>query len=317
MTLSGNGANILVTGGAGYVGSVLVRHLLEKGHSVCVIDKLLFDNGHTVIEYFSNPRFSFHRGDIRDKSLMKKLVDGKDFIVHLAAIVGFPACEKDKDLAVSTNIGASKTLSALLKDGQRIIYASTGSNYGRVACGKCTEETPLAPISVYGKTKTEAERWLLEHNNAIVYRFATAFGLSPRMRLDLLINDFVYEAVVNRYLIMFEKDFKRTFIHVEDMANSLVFAIEKAGLMSGQVYNVGDSRNNFSKEDVAHIIKKKINYYLHFANVGEDMDKRNYEVCYEKLNALGFRCSVTVEEGVDQLIRAIPALDHQGRYRNV
>lgn len=307
---------IVVTGGAGYVGAVLVDHLLNKKYNVTVVDRLIYENGHTMINYFKNPHFTFVKGDIRDETLMKKLTDNCECVIHLAAIVGFPACEKAQDLARSTNLEATKMISRLLSKNQPIIFASTGSNYG-VVDGICTEEAPLNPLSLYGKTKTEAERWLLEHNTTVIFRFATAFGLSPRMRLDLLINDFVYEAVINKYLIMFEKHFKRTFIHVDDMACSFIFALENLDRMKGEVFNVGDSSNNFSKEDIALMIKKKVDYYLHFADIGEDKDKRNYEVCYDKVNALGYKACISVEEGIDQMVRAIPVLEHHSNYRNV
>jgi nucleoside-diphosphate-sugar epimerase len=308
---------ILVTGGAGYVGSVLIGYLLDKGYDVTALDNLMYSNGHTLINYFKKPHFAFRKGDVRDESLMKEMVKDKDFIIHLAAIVGFPACEKDQDLAVSVNLDSTKLLSGLLSKDQGVLYASTGSNYGAVVGEICTEETPLNPMSLYGTTKTEAERWLLDNNATVANRYATAFGLSPRMRLDLLINDFVYQAVINRYLIMFEKAFKRTFIHVDDMARSFLFAIENFDRMNGQVFNIGDDTNNYSKEDVALLIKQKVDYYLHFADVGEDADKRNYEVSYDKVRALGFNATVSVEEGIDQLIGAIPAIEYQSRFRNV
>ena len=307
---------ILVTGGAGYVGTVLVDRLLNKKYNVTVVDRLIYENGHTMINYFKNPNFMFVKGDVRDKSQMKKLTSNCDCVIHLAAIVGFPACEKDQALARSTNLEATKMISRLLSKNQPIIFASTGSNYGSVD-GICTEETPLNPLSLYGKTKTEAEKWLLENNTTVVYRFATAFGLSPRMRLDLLINDFVYEAAINKYLIMFEKHFKRTFIHVDDMASSFIFALENMEKMRGEVFNIGDSSNNFSKEDIALMIKKKIDYYLHFADIGEDKDKRNYEVSYAKINSLGYKSCISVEEGIEQMLRAIPVFEHQSKYRNV
>ena len=307
---------ILVTGGAGFIGSVLVDYLLQKKYEVTVVDNLMYGNGDTMINYFKHHCFNFIRGDVRDKRLMRDIIRNKDFIIHLAAIVGFPACEKNQDLAISTNLGSTKLISGIVTKEQCVIFGSTGSNYGKIE-RVCTEESPLAPLSLYGRTKTEAERWLMNNNNTIAFRFATAFGLSPRMRLDLLINDFVYEAVVNQYLIMFEKHFKRTFIHVDDIARSFIFAIENADKMSGGAFNVGDETNNYSKEDVALMIKDKVDYYLHFADIGKDKDQRNYEVSYEKINSLGFRCDVSVEEGIDQLIRAIPALEHQSKYRNV
>jgi nucleoside-diphosphate-sugar epimerase len=309
-------ADVLVTGGTGYVGSVLVPRLLECGHKVTVLDSLLYETGHVVLGFLKRPRFTFVKGDVRDPAVLAPLVRAHDVIIHLAAIVGFPACEKNQDLALSTNLGATKLLSSLASREQLILYASTGSNYGQVE-GVCTEETPLNPVSLYGRTKTDAEKWLLEHNTAIAYRFATAFGLSPRMRLDLLINDFVYQTVINQYLILFEKHFKRTFIHVDDMAASFLFAIDNAARMQGQVFNVGDDCNNFTKEDIASKIAKKVNFYLHFADIGEDKDKRNYEVSYAKINALGFRGEVTVDTGIDELIAAIPVLEHRSQYRNV
>ena len=307
---------ILVTGGAGYVGSVLVRHLLQRSYNVTVVDNLLYDNGYTMISCFEDPNFVFVKGDVRDESVMRVLVAKHDVVIHLAAIVGFPACEKNQDLASSVNLQATHLLSQLVAPSQLVIYASTGSNYGHVD-GLCTEESPLRPLSLYGRTKTAAERCLLENNTTVAYRFATAFGLSPRMRLDLLINDFVYEAVINQYLIMFEKHFKRTFIHVNDMAQSFLFALEHAEQMKNQVYNVGDSSNNHSKEDIALMLKEYVNYYLHFADVGEDKDKRNYEVSFDKIQRLGFRCHVGVRDGIKQLISALPVLEHRSRFRNI
>ncbi len=309
-------AKILVTGGAGYVGSVLVGRLLDEGHAVTVLDLLMYENGHAMIPFFRNRRFRFLKGDARSAETLRPLVADADVVIHLAAIVGFPACEKNPDLAVTTNLESARTLSGLLSRQQLVLYASTGSNYGHVE-GVCTEETPLNPLSLYGRTKTEAEQLLMDHNTTIAYRFATAFGLSPRMRLDLLINDFVYEAVVNQYLIMFEKHFKRTFIHVDDMAKSFAFAVDNADKMKGEVFNIGDDRNNYSKEDVALMIKGKVDYYLHFADIGEDKDKRNYVVSYDKINRLGFSCDVRVEEGIEELIEAVPVLEHRSIYRNV
>lgn len=310
-------SNVLVTGGAGYVGSVLIDHLLAAGHRVTVVDNLLYDNGSAILTYFKRDGFHFVKGDVRDTELLRSVVESQAFVIHLAAIVGFPACERSPDLARSTNLDATKSLSSVLRPDQGVIFASTGSNYGSLEGEVCTEETPLHPVSLYGKTKTEAERWLLDHNETVAYRFATAFGVSPRMRLDLLVNDFVYEALINQYLIMFERDFKRTFIHVDDMARSFVFALENFEAMRGGVYNVGDRSNNFSKEEVALRIREKADFYLHFANVGEDMDKRNYEVSYDKINAAGFRARISLDEGIDELMRAIPALEHRGVYRNV
>jgi nucleoside-diphosphate-sugar epimerase len=308
---------ILVTGGAGYVGSVLVPKLLEKGYKVCVVDNLMYDNGHTIIPFFKNSKFKFIKGDVRDESLMSDLVPNFEFVIHLAAIVGFPACKKNPALATSVNLDSSKLISSLLSKDQGTVYASTGSNYGIIENQVCTEETPLNPISLYGKTKTEAENIFLNENSAVAYRFATAFGISPRMRLDLLINDFVYQAVNDKTLVMFEKTFKRTFIHVDDMARSILYAIENYDKMNGNTYNVGGDINNFSKEEIALMIKDKVDFYLHFAEFGEDEDKRNYEVSYNKINSAGFFLEKTVEDGINELIQAVPALDNRSKYKNV
>lgn len=307
---------ILVTGGAGYVGSTLVPLLLREGHEVRVLDSLCY-GGMGVLPLFGIPTFDFIRGDVCDPATLKRALRGAELIVHLAAVVGYPACKRDPDLAVKVNLEATRLLNALREPDQKAIFASTGSNYGAVVGELCTEETPLRPLSLYGETKTKAEQELLRGGNVVVYRFATAFGVSPRMRLDLLINDFVYSAVRNRNLLVYESTFKRTFIHVRDMARAFLFAVDNFAAMRDQAFNVGTESNNFSKRDIAHLIQRHTDYYLHFADVGSDEDQRNYEVSYRKLEATGFRCLTAVEDGIRELIAAASALDVQNPYANV
>lgn len=307
---------LLVTGGAGYVGSVLIPRLLAAGHHVRVLDNLMY-GGQTLLPFFSDRRFEFVKGNILDENLVRQAVKGADAIVHLAAIVGYPACKKNEQLAHDVNFIGTKIVEKSRDRGQLLLYASTGSNYGAVVGQICTEETPLNPLTVYGVTKTRAEQHLLNSPNTICYRYATAFGVSARMRLDLLINDFVYQAVKTRNLIVYEKSFKRTFIHVIDMARSFMFALENAQRMAGNVYNVGSETMNYSKEDVANLLKRKFDFYLHYADVGKDEDQRNYEVSYAKINALGYRTTISIEEGIEELLQAYQVIEVKNPYGNV
>jgi nucleoside-diphosphate-sugar epimerase len=306
---------VLITGGAGYIGAVLFPMLLEKGHEVRIVDSLMY-GGTSLLPHFHNPNFDFLRGDIRDQDTMDKAVDGCDIVIHLAAIVGFPACRKHPDLAQTVNVDGTRAVSRAAKD-RLVLFGSTGSNYGALVDQICTEETPLNPLSLYGKTKTAAERHLLENNRTIAYRFATAFGVSPRLRLDLLVNDFVHKAVKERYLVVYEAHFMRTFIHVLDIARSFLFAIENSDRMAGQVFNVGSEHMNYSKADVCERIKAKVEHYLHYADVGEDADKRNYEVSYKKINNLGYHTTIELDDGIDELIRALEIVDTITPYANV
>lgn len=307
---------ILVTGGAGYVGSVLVPMLLGQGHSVRVLDNLMH-GGRGLLPCFTDRRFEFIRGDIREEAAVRTALDGADLVIHLAAVVGFPACKKDPRLAEEVNVLGTKSLDRLRRRDQLIIFASTGSNYGAVTGDLCTEETPLNPLTVYGRTKTEAERYLLDSGNAICLRFATAFGVSNRMRLDLLINDFVYRALRERNLIIYEKSYKRSFIHVHDMSRSFAFAIAHAHQMRDNAYNIGSESMNYSKEDVALKIRERIDFYLHFADVGRDEDQRNYEVSYEKIRRLGFSTTIGLEAGIDELIHALQVIEVKNEFSNV
>lgn len=308
--------NILVTGGAGYVGSVLTPMLLEAGYGVRVLDNLMY-GGRGILPCFAWRKFEFMRGDVRDRDAYAKALHGVDAIVNLAAIVGYPACKRDARLAEEVNVGGVRNLVELRKKDQLIVQASTGSNYGAVLGMLCTEETPLSPLTVYGRTKTEAEDILKKESNVIRYRFATAFGVSNRMRLDLLINDFVYQAVKIRNLTIYEKTFKRTFLHVRDLARSFLFALENSAKLRDNVYNVGHESMNASKEDVARMVREKIEYYLHFADVGEDEDKRNYEVSYERIRAVGFAPSVSLDEGISELVAAMNCIDIRNEFSNV
>jgi nucleoside-diphosphate-sugar epimerase len=307
---------ILVTGGAGYVGSVLVPMLLQNGHKVRVFDNLKF-GGHGLLGCSHDRGLDPIRGDVCDEAALAKALDGMDAVIHLAAIVGYPACKKESQLASATNVGGTRNLLALREADQKILFASTGSIYGTVPGYVCNEGTPIGPITLYGETKAEAERMVLEAGNSLAYRFATAFGVSPRMRLDLMPNDFTYQAVRNRNLIVYEGGFKRTFVHVRDMARSFLFALERWSDVRDDVYNVGHESMNFTKEEIARKILRQVAYYLHFAEVGNDADQRNYEVSYEKIRAKGFQTTIDLDRGITELIRAARLIEVQNPFANV
>jgi len=307
---------ILVTGGAGYVGSTLVPLLLEQGHKVRVYDSLRF-GGHGLLPCCQNRSFELQKGDVCDPSGVKKALDGVDAIVHLAAIVGYPACKKEPQAAQAVNVEGTRTLLSLRKPDQKFVFASTGSIYGSIPDYVCNEETPRAPITLYGETKAAAEQLVLDAGNGVAYRYATAFGVSNRMRLDLMPNDFTYQAVKNRSLIVYEGGFKRTFVHVRDMARSILFALDRWNDIKDDVYNVGHESMNFTKEDVARQILKHVDYYLHFAEVGTDADRRNYEVSYEKVRAKGFETTIDLDRGIAELVRAAKLIEFQNPFANV
>lgn len=306
---------ILVTGGAGYVGSVLVPELLNKGYEVRVLDSLMYGQL-SLLPCFINTNFEFLRGDIRNQEAVKKAVDGADCVIHLAAIVGAPACRRDERLAWEVNYEGTVNLDEARDSTQGIVFASTGSVYGTVE-GICTEETPPKALSLYGESKMKSEHRLRESGNVVVYRFGTGFGLSPRLRMDLLVNDFAYQALKNRFILLYEKHFRRTFIHVRDMAASLIHAVENFDGMKDEVYNVGDEKLNYTKEELALAIKEKIDFQLYFADIGTDFDKRDYELSYKKIRSAGFQTSISLEEGIEELLKGCQMVSLRNPYSNV
>lgn len=308
---------ILVTGGAGYLGSVLVPALLEQGHTVTVLESFLF-NQNSLLECCANRRFSVIRGDCRESSVLRRGLHDADIIIPLAAIVGAPACANDPTAARSTNLDAVKLLLSLRSSQQRVIYPTTNSGYGIGEKGKfCTEETPLKPISLYGTTKCEAEQAVLEAGNSVTFRLATVFGMSPRMRIDLLVNDFVYRAVNDRTVVVFEGHAKRNYIHVRDVARAFLNAIDKFTSMRGQAYNVGLSDANLSKLELCQRIKDHLPQFVFLeAPVGEDPDKRDYIVSNEKIERTGFKPAYSIDDGIRELIKGYTVLKN-GRYSNV
>lgn len=308
---------VLITGGAGYIGTSLIPQLLAYPTcKVRVLDNLMW-GGDQLLPYIRNPNFEFMRGDIRDPAAIYDAVRGVDAVIHLAAIVGFPACRAQPELAKTVNINGTMNLAAALSRNQLVIYGSTGSNYGAVE-DVCTEETPLNPLSLYAQTKTIAEKHLLEHGSTVAFRFATAFGVSGRTRLDLMINDFTYRAATQGYLVVYEADFMRTFIHVSDMGAAFVHILDHYGQSyMGNVYNVGSDRMNFSKRQICEMIREQVpNCYVHYAEVGADEDKRNYKVSYDKFRALGYETHMTVPDGITELLRAFPLLTLKNPYSN-
>ncbi len=295
---------VLVTGGAGYVGSVLCEHLLDAGHHVTVVDNLMYGQ-QSLFQLCADARFEFVYGDARCEELMRGLVSKADVLIPLAAIVGAPACDRDPGLARSLNLEAVVLLNRLRSRNQLVIYPTTNSGYGtKSGAVHCTEQTPLEPISLYGRTKVQAEAELLGSPNAITLRLATVFGFSSRMRLDLLVNSFVYLALKDRYIVIFEKDFKRNYVHIRDVADCFVHCIQHSDGMVGRPYNVGLDAANLSKEELALKIKQYVpDFYIHFSEVGSDPDKRNYVVSNQRLREAGFEARRTLDEGIQELIK--------------
>lgn len=310
--------SIFITGGAGYVGTTLIPMLLDKGYNVTVYDSLYFNNGDVLIPHISNPNFTFILGDVRDKEKLALSIKNQDVVIHLAAYVGYPLCQKlGSTEAQSVNVEGTENVIASMIPNQYLIYGSTGSNYGAVE-HVCTEESPLNPLSIYGVTKTEAEVLVMARKNSTAFRFATAFGTSPRMRLDLLVNDMTNKCATDGYTVIYESHFMRTFIHVKDMCNSFIMAIETQDKMVNEVYNVGSDIMNHSKREVCEMIDEAIDKaYIVYADIGEDADRRNYTVSYDKIKKLGFNTTITVKEGIDELIKTIPLLNNVSRYRNI
>jgi len=296
---------VLVTGGAGYLGSILCEHLLAAGHRVVVLDAL-HHGVPSLLHLCGNPDFAFVRGDARDQAVLRNLVAGADAIIPLAAVVGAPACDRDPWLARSTNLEAIQTLLQLRSPSQLVVYPTTNSGYGTQSGDvHCTEETPLEPISLYGRTKVDAEKAVLDAPHAITLRLATVFGASPRLRLDLLVNHFVYAAVTDGYLLIFEKHFKRNFIHVRDVADCFVHCLGNGPAMAGRAYNAGLDAANVSKEELALLVKRHVpNFHVVFSEIGTDPDKRNYIVSNQRLRAAGFEARRSLDDGIAELLRA-------------
>lgn len=308
---------IVVIGGAGYIGSVLTKSLLENGYDVTVLDNFMYKQN-SLLDCCPYENFSIIRGDCRDKETVSRAIKDAEFIIHLAALVGAPLCNSDKTATESTNLGAVKLLLSLRTKDQKILYPCTNSGYGVGQKDNfCTEETPLNPISLYGKTKVEAEKNILEAGNAISFRLATVFGASPRMRLDLLVNDFVYRAVYDRTAVIFEGHFKRNYIHVRDVVRAFIHGTKNFDSMKNQVYNVGLSEANLSKKELCERIKKHIpNFNYIESEIGQDPDKRDYIVSNEKIEKTGFKTQHSLDFGIKELIKAYTIL-RNSKYSNV
>jgi nucleoside-diphosphate-sugar epimerase len=309
---------VLITGGSGYIGSVLTGHLLEEGHDVTCLDNLIYGQK-SLFNYADNPNFNFVYGDARDRNVMKELVPKSDVIIPLAAIVGMPACNLKPMDAENTNKEAIFMLNEL-RDYQKVIFPNTNSGYG-TKTGEvfCTEETPLEPISSYGKMKCEAEEHLLNSDkNAITLRLATVFGTSPRMRTDLMVNDFVLKAIRDKTLVLYEKNFKRNYIHIKDVARGFKHCIDNYDDMKNEPYNLGLEDANLSKLELAEKIKSYLpQFEIICKEIGKDPDKRDYIVSNQKILKTGFKPKFSLDDGIKELIKGYNILLRNDPYMNL
>jgi nucleoside-diphosphate-sugar epimerase len=308
---------ILVTGAAGYIGSILVPHLLRQGHHVTALDNFMYGQT-SLIEECIDERLKIVRGDVRDKELMRKLIAGCDCVIPLACLVGAPACDMKPAEARAINLEAIKMLLELSSREQQFIMPTTNSGYGVGQAGAfCTEESPLNPVSLYGRLKVEAEKLILESGRGISLRMATTFGLSPRMRLDLLVNDFTYRAVTDRFVVLFEAHFKRNYIHVRDIARAFSHALDNFPTMKNNAFNIGLSNANLSKLELCREIQKQVPEFTFLeAKIGKDPDQRNYIVSNAKIEKTGFKPHVSLQQGIGELIKGFQVI-RRNQFSNV
>jgi nucleoside-diphosphate-sugar epimerase len=309
--------NILVTGGAGYLGSTLVPDLLQLGHKITVLDSFMYKQA-SLNHVCHQPNFSVLKGDIRIESVMAPLIKKADIVIPLAALVGAPMCSQDPVGATTVNHDAIILMLKLLSKQQLVLMPTTNSAYGTGDKNNfCTEESPLNPISIYAKEKVAIEKELMQRENAISFRLATVFGMSPRMRIDLLVNDFTYRAVYDRFVVLFESSFKRNYVHVRDVSRVFRHAIEHFDTMKGQIYNVGLSEANVSKRELCEHIQKQVPDFVFLdAPVGKDPDQRNYIVSNSKIEATGFKPMYSLDAGISDLIKGYTMIKNT-RYGNV
>ena len=309
---------ILVTGGAGYIGSMLVPALLSKGYQVTVIDNFMYHQT-SLLDSCINENFRVIKESVLNLKVLEKEISNHDIIIPLAAIVGAPACEINPILSRHVNLETVKKMTGFFSSDQIILFPVTNSGYGIGEKDKfCTEESPLNPISKYGKDKVEAEKILLNSGLATTFRLATVFGMSPRMRIDLLVNDFVYRAVNDRFIVLFEPHFKRNFIHIRDIANAFLFAIEKHQAMKGQTYNLGLSDANLSKLELCKKIQEYLtDFHVFESDIGKDPDKRDYIVSNAKIEKLGWSPKFSLDDGIQELIKGYQIIRNSGQFDNL
>ena len=299
---------ILVTGGAGYIGSVLTPKLLDLGHEVTVYDNFMHKQN-SLLDCCANKKFEIIRGDVCDYNKLNPILSNFDIVIPLAALVGAPACKANPQLTQLVNYDSYINLIDNLSDSQKVIFPNTNSGYGISSNSEmCTEESPLNPISEYGITKCKIEEVLLKRPNSITFRLATVFGMSPRMRMDLLVNDFVYRALNDRFIVLFEEHFRRNYIHIRDVVKAFVQAIDDDSML-GEAYNLGLSSANLTKRQLAEKISDHLpEFLIHSADIGEDPDKRDYLVSNEKLESTGWKPDNSLDEGIDELIKGYSVL---------
>ena len=304
---------ILITGGAGYIGSKLATKLINQNYKVTVIDILKFSSK-SLNHLFNNENFTFIKADVRNKKLMNSLVKKNDFIVPLAALVGAPLCEKNKKEAIAVNLNSIKYLMKIIsKKNKKIIYLTTNSGYGVGEKNKfCDESSPLNPISLYGRTKVQAEKIVMNYKNSVGFRLATVFGYSYRMRTDLLVNNFVFNSLYDKKLTLFEPHFRRNYIHINDVVDGIIYSINNFAKLRSNVYNLGLSSANLTKYKLAQKIKKELKFLkIKIVHNKKDPDQRDYFVSNKKIEKKGFKAKTSIEEGISELIKVFTYSDEK------